>query len=219
MSQTTSALTDSSLLENRDYTVILARTATDPAHHPPGFAQLWDAAQSSVLKLVQHCEAFDPDGITLYVSCCGEEGVCQFQKYEQVTSANLTRIIQENYPPDAVNLKLAIDAALTDYFTRKAAGSAKTNGEMILVLLDGEPSDRLAIGRAIVEASQKIERDEELGIGFVQIGQDPMAQGFFRALDNNLKTAGAKFDIVHTQILETIQPDSLTSFLMSVLTD
>jgi hypothetical protein len=220
MSSTSTAMTRSTdLLQNRDYTVILARTSPDLPEPPAGCRDYWEPAQEAVLKLAHQCEALDPDGITLYVSCAeGETGSC-FHRYDGVTSANLVELIQANYPPRQVNLQTVLQSALDDYFDRKAAGSTKSNGEIMLVVLDGEPSDRLAVAKAIVHATQKIEWDEELGIGFVQIGQDMIARGFFEALDNHLQNTGAKFDIVHTKVLADIQPDSLTSFLLDVVQD
>ena len=86
---------------------------------------------------------------------------------------------------------------------------------MILVLLDGEPADRMAVAKDIKEATHRIDVDEELGIGFVQIGEDLLAQGFLTALDDHLKQVGAKFDIVNTILLDKIELHSLTEFLLN----
>jgi hypothetical protein len=67
--------------------------------------------------------------------------------------------------------------------------------------------------------THQLDTDEELGIGFVQIGEDMIARGYLTALDNHLEEAGAKFDIVDTKLLNAIKPDSLTEFLLGVLED
>jgi hypothetical protein len=212
-------LADSSLLQDRDYTIILARTATSYPAPPPAVSERWQAAQAAVLNLVQQCEALDPDGITLYVSCRGETADCQFRKYNHVTSENLIAAIEENYPPEEIDLQVVLPNALNNFLSRKAAQTTKANGETILVILDGEPQGRLGIARTIMQTSQQLDRDSELGIGFVQIGQDPIAQGFLQLLDDDLQAAGAKFDIVDTQAIATITPSSLTDFLLNVLND
>lgn len=210
---------NATLLQNRDYTLIIARTATDRVAQPPRYAERWAAARQAVFALARQCEALDPDGITMYVSCRSAIDSGLFKKHEHVTSATLTQVLEDGYPPQNLKLETILQLTLDDYFARKTAGTTKPNGEIILVILDGEPSDRMAVAKAIKAATHKIDSDEELGIGFVQIGEDPMAQGFLTALDDDLKQAGAKFDIVSTMLLDEIKPDCLMDFLLSTLAD
>lgn len=205
------------LLQNRDYTVIFAKTAVESEVPPPGYEQRWSDAQTSILNLLKACEAFDPDGITLYLACEAAEMDCDFKWYEHVTSGQLSEFLSTNIPPRVVNLKRVLRSALDDYFARKQKGRTKANGEIILVILDGEPQDRMAIAKDIVDATHQIDTNEELGIGLVQVGDDPIARGFFRVLDDYLNEAGAKFDIVTTEVLDTIPPDALTKFLTETL--
>ena len=205
------------LLQNRDYTIVVAKTAVSLLKAPPGHQQRWLAAHDAIVSLAQQCEVFDPDGITIYVSCRDEAEL--FKRYKQVLSSQVTAIFDAHYPPETLNLLDVLQSALNDYFTRKTAGQTKLNGEMILVLIDGEPPDRMAIAKLIIQTTEKLDRDHELGIGFLQIGDDFIARGFLNALDENLKSAGAKFDIVHTQTFIEVEPDSLTRFLLDVLND
>ncbi|HEY9906057.1 MAG TPA: hypothetical protein V6D18_00455 [Thermosynechococcaceae cyanobacterium] len=204
------------VLKDRDYTVIVAKTAVSAFRSPPGFEDRWNEARSAILALARQCEAFDPDGITVYVS--SSDLTPPFKHYGQVTSDHLSQVFDENYPPQALNLLDGLKTALDSYFDRKAAGQTKRNGEIIIVLIDGEPADRMAVAHAIVEATHKLDQPQELGIGFAQVGEDIIARGFLAALDENLRsTAGAKFDIVKTRVLETIEPETLTAFLLEIL--
>jgi hypothetical protein len=204
-----------SVLENRDYTIIVAKTLPSISHLPPGYAQRWDDAQGAILSLVERCESYDPDGITLYLSCKAQLG---FVSYKHVTSAQVLDIFSRHFPPTELNLLDGLTTALDDYFARKAAGITQPNGEIILVLIDGEPQQRMEIAKTIASATQKLERAEDLRIGFVQIGDDLIARGFLDALDNDLRsTAGAKFDIVTTQVLDAIPSNCLTEFLSNLV--
>ena len=205
------------LLQNRDYTIVVAKTATSLLKTPPGHDQRWLAAHDAILSLAQTCETFDPDGITVYMSCRDQADL--FKQYKQVLPSQVTAIFDAHYPPDTLNLLTVLQTALDDYFTRKAAAQTKLNGEMILVLIDGEPQDRMAIAKLLIRTTAKLDRDHELGIGFLQLGDDFIARGFLNALDENLKSAGAKFDIVHTQTFAEVSPDSLTKFLLDVIED
>ncbi|NJR48871.1 MAG: hypothetical protein HC780_04190 [Leptolyngbyaceae cyanobacterium CSU_1_3] len=205
------------LLQNRDYTIVVAKTRPTLPATPPGYEQRWLKAHDAIVALAQTCEALDPDGITLYLSC--RDASEQFKAYKQVKPEQLSDIFEAHYPPETVNLLDILKTVLDDYFARKAAQQTKPNGEMILVLIDGEPSDRMAISRLIVHTTDKLDRGSELGIGFIQLGDDLIARGFLAALDENLKSAGAKFDIVHTEVMEEMKTPSLTEFLLKVLGD
>lgn len=203
------------LLQNRDYTVIVAKTAPNPMMMPPGYEKRWSAAHSAIVALAQKCEEFDPDGVTIYISCKSRGG---FVEYRNTKSDQIQEIFAHHYPPSELDLLDGLQLALNDYFDRKSAGKTKANGAIMIVLIDGEPKDRMAIAQTIVKASQQVDRDEELGIGFAQIGDDLIAKGFLNALDNDLRTsAGARFDIVSTRSLAEIGTNSLTEFLLDVI--
>lgn len=205
------------LLENRDYTVIVAKTATHLRMAPPYFEERWADARIAITTLAKACEAFDPDGITVYISS-NSSAQGAFNEYKHVSSTQIDAIFAENYPPDELNLLDGLQTALNDYFIRKTAKQTKPNGAIVLVLIDGEPRDRMGIVRTIVRAAEQIDRDEELGIGFLQVGDDLIARGFLTSLDDDLQSfAKAKFDIVHTRLLDTIEPTSLTDFLSDII--
>lgn len=203
------------LLKDRDYTIIVAKIAPTQTPAPPGYEQRWAAARSEIIALAEQCEALDPDGITIYIPCRNQGG---FAQYRHVSSQQIQEIFNNHYPPNELSLLEGLQTALDDYFTRKAAGHTKANGEMILVLIDGEPKDRMAIVQTIVQATQRMEKDEELGIGFAQVGDDVIARGFLNSLDIDLHaSAGAKFDIVNTRVLKEVDSNCLTDFLLDVI--
>lgn len=204
------------LLKNRDYTVILAKSPSGNTAISPLPNNRWQAAFDSIIALTGKCSEFDPDGITVYITADA------IKKYEQVKAEQMTKIFQDfqtSIPPNTCNLSAVLQAALEDYFNRKAAGQTKENGEIMIIVTDEEPQERQAMVKAIVQATQKIDRNEELGIGLAQIGEHSMTEGFFKALDDDLETAGACFDIVDTKLLEKIEVNSLTQFLLDVIYD
>ncbi|GAB1544089.1 hypothetical protein NUACC21_67650 [Scytonema sp. NUACC21] len=170
-------------------------------------------AQESTLALARKCEQFDPDGITVYVFSG------KFKRYEDVTSAKVAQVFMENDPAGTTNLAGVLLHATENYFQRKAGGKTKLNGETILVITDGEPDDRKAVFEVIINASRKMERDEELAISIVQVGSDAQATKFLKALDDQLQSVGAKFDICDTITLEDLEDMSLTDVLMNAITD
>jgi hypothetical protein len=54
---------------------------------------------------------------------------------------------------------------------------------------------------------------------FVQIGSDREATRFLKALDDELQSAGAKFDIVDTVTVEDLEEMTLTEVLLNAIND
>ena len=201
------------MLENRDYTLIIDKSGSMTRKDQAGGKSRWQVMQESTLALASKCEEFDPDGITIYTFSG------RFRRYDNVTSEKVEQIFRENEPSGRTDLAGVLQDALNDYFQRKASGQTKTNGDTILVVTDGEPDDRKAVMRLIVEASRKMDKDEELAISFIQVGSDPDATKFLKVLDDDLQGAGAKFDIVDTITMDDMEDFTLTEVLMNAIVD
>jgi uncharacterized protein with von Willebrand factor type A (vWA) domain len=201
------------MLENRDYTLIIDKSGSMATPDQKGGKTRWVTAQESTFALASKCEQFDPDGITIYVFSG------KFKRYENVTSGKVAQIFRENDPSGTTDLASVLKHATDDYFQRKAANESKPNGETILVVTDGEPDDRKAVMRVIIEASRRMDRDEELAICFIQVGVDQQATRFLKVLDDELQGAGAKFDICDTVTMEDMEDISLSEVLLNAIND
>jgi uncharacterized protein with von Willebrand factor type A (vWA) domain len=201
------------MLENRDYTVIIDKSGSMSTPDQRGGRSRWEEAQEATMALARKCEQLDPDGITVYLFSG------KFWRYDNVTAAKVAQVFQENEPSGRTDLAGVLQDALDNYFQRKAAGKTQMNGETILVITDGEPDDRKAVMRVIIDASRKIDRDEELAISLIQVGNDPQARRFLKILDDDLQSAGAKFDIVDTLTIDEMENMSLSEVLLMAITD
>ncbi|PLZ95881.1 hypothetical protein CEN50_20850 [Fischerella thermalis CCMEE 5268] len=201
------------MVGDRDYTLIIDKSGSMSTPDQAGGRSRWEIAQESTLALARKCEQFDPDGITVYVFSG------RFKRYNDVTSAKVAQIFLENDPAGTTNLAGVLQDAINNYFQRKAAGKTKANGETILVITDGEPDDRKAVFEVIISATRQMERDEELGISIIQVGSDPQATKFLKALDDQMQSVGAKFDICDTITLDDMEDMSLADVLMNAVTD
>ena len=201
------------MLENRDYTLIIDKSGSMATPDQKGGRTRWVAAEESTFALASKCEQFDPDGITIYTFSG------RFKRYENVTSNKVKQVFQENDPSGTTDLASVLKHATDNYFQRKAAGETKPNGETILVVTDGEPDDRKAVMRVIIETSRRMDKDEELGISFIQVGTDPHATRFLKVLDDEMQSAGAKFDICDTITMEDMEDYSLSEVLLNAIID
>ncbi|NEP01436.1 MAG: VWA domain-containing protein [Symploca sp. SIO2E9] len=200
-------------MEDRDYTLIIDKSGSMSTQDQLGGKSRWDTVQESTLAVARKCEQLDPDGITVYVFSS------RFKRYDNVTSDKVSQVFQENDPMGRTDLAGVLKDATDDYLRRKTAGETKANGETILVVTDGEPDDRKAVMKVIIEASRQIDTDEELAISLIQVGKDALATRFLKALDDDLQGAGAKFDIVDTVTLEDMENMTLAEVLLNAVKD
>eukprot|EP00995_Heteronema_vittatum_P008318 NODE_3506_length_661_cov_227.114379_g2500_i0.p3 GENE.NODE_3506_length_661_cov_227.114379_g2500_i0~~NODE_3506_length_661_cov_227.114379_g2500_i0.p3 ORF type:complete len:124 (-),score=52.63 NODE_3506_length_661_cov_227.114379_g2500_i0:257-628(-) len=105
-----------------------------------------------------------------------------------------------NYPNGSTNLTAVLEEAFEEHF--HTFKKDKKIGTTILVITDGEPDDRGGVERSIVDAANRLKRDSDLSLSFIQIGDDPGAAQFLKYLDDNLR---CKFDIVDTLKNEELQ--------------
>lgn len=201
-----------SIVTNRDYTLIIDKSGSLTTDDGKGKTR-WEIAQESTIALAQKCDELDSDGITVYLFSG------RFKRYDNVNADKIREIYAQNEPMGKSDLKSVLQDALDNYFRRKAEGKAKKNGETIFIITDGIPDEPKEIIRLIITASQKIDRDEELGISFIQIGNDTKAKEYFKALDDLLQEAGAKFDIVDTITMDDLENMSLTDVLLNAVID
>lgn len=206
-------MAEGSIIEDRDYTLIIDKSGSMSTNDRPGGKTRWQSARDSTLALAKECEKIDSDGITVYLFSG------RFRRYDNVTSDKVDQIYQENDPMGRTDLYSVLSDALDNYFQRKAGGKTKANGETILVVTDGEPDDYKSVMRLIIDASRQVDRDDELGISLIQVGNDRKATQFLKALDDRLESAGAKFDIVDTVTIDDMEGLTLSEVLLNAITD
>jgi uncharacterized protein with von Willebrand factor type A (vWA) domain len=200
------------MLVQRDYTLIIDKSGSMYTADQAGGKSRWATIQESTIALAHKCESLDPDGITVYVFSG------RFKRFDKVTAAKVDQIFQENEPSGSTNLAGVLQDAVNQYLEKKAKGEA-TAGETIVVVTDGEPDDRRAVFEVIIKASQRLDKDEELAISFIQIGKDAQATRFLKALDDDLQGVGAKFDIVDVVTIDDMEDMTLTEVLMNAIAD
>nr|WP_290227021.1 VWA domain-containing protein [Trichocoleus desertorum] len=199
-------------MKDRDYTLIIDKSGSMSTPDQRGGRTRWTEVQESTLALARKCEQFDPDGITVYLFSS------RFKRYDNVTPAKVEQLFLENDPSGTTNLASVLHDATNSYLQRKQAKQTK-QGETILVITDGEPDDRRAVMEVIVNASRQLDRDEELAISFIQVGNDSQASKFLKALDDQMQGIGAKFDICDTITFDDMADMSLAEVLTNAIHD
>jgi hypothetical protein len=200
------------MIEGRDYTLILDKSGSMAQPDGRTGRSRWSVVQESTLALATKCEQLDPDGLTVYVF----NG--RFRRYDNVGSARVAQLFREHEPMGSTDLAAVLHDAFAQHFERKQRGQGY-KPETILVVTDGEPDDPRAVMKVIIDASRKIDRDEDLAVSFLQVGADPGATRFLKALDDDLGRAGARFDIVDTLTVTELEDRPLAEVLLDAVRD
>eukprot|EP00696_Hemimastix_kukwesjijk_P018473 gnl/Hemi2/7368_TR2509_c0_g1_i1.p1 gnl/Hemi2/7368_TR2509_c0_g1~~gnl/Hemi2/7368_TR2509_c0_g1_i1.p1 ORF type:complete len:303 (-),score=59.72 gnl/Hemi2/7368_TR2509_c0_g1_i1:88-996(-) len=175
---------------DRDYTLIVDKSGSMAG------GGRWNQAKDAVGFLAPHITKNDQDGVTVIFFSSKP-----FKKYVNVKEkTQVIQLFMNENPGGGTDLAGVLEQVLEFHFSQPPP----IKHETILVITDGEPNDKQAVMNVIVQYTNKMQKDEEISISFIQVGDDPLAGHFLRSLDNDLKSKGAKFDIVdklsHTEM-------------------
>jgi len=149
----------------------------------------------------------DPDGITLYFF----SGKGHLKKYENIkTSQHVTTCFEKEKPGGSTDLAGVLSAAFKEHFSKPGRQTT------ILVITDGEPDNKQTVVKEIVNAANRIQRDEDLSVSFIQVGNDNAAARFLKQLDDDIK---AKFDIVDTLPADVLKSISFEQLIQLSIND
>ncbi len=201
------------LLLERDYTLIIDKSENMSTSTPEAQTNLWSVVKETTIDIAKQCEQFDFDGLTLYLY--GDN----FERFKCLSKTQMREILDKTAPSGIAKLSEALQDAISKYFERRFLGLSKPNGETLIVITASEPVDAEKVQQTIIEASQQMTHDEELGISFIQVGTDAKAGKFLQKLDNDLQSMGAKFDICDTVVLEKMDRSLLAEVLLNAIVD
>lgn len=173
----------------------------------------WEYGQETGIALAKAAEPYDADGIT--VSVFNHTN----QTFESVRAQLVAAAFKKFSPGGTTNTADILEKRLNAYFDRKEKAKGKPGGWLskavpateppkpllLFVMTDGTPDDKNAVKKVIIAATKKMDKDEEIAIQFVQVGNDPGATAFLKELDDDLEKQGAKFDIVDTLPIDEVE--------------
>lgn len=198
-------------LSNYDFEILVDKSGSMGTEDCAGGKSRWQYAQETTEQLARECAKFDSDGITVVVFGSN------WKVYENTTPDKVSQVFTENSPMGSTNTGGTLEARLQAYFERKAAGNAKP--VIFAIVTDGAPDDQKWVEKAIIDATNKMGADEEIGMTFLQVGKDEGARKFLKHLDDELQGLGAKFDIVDTKSFEELENIGIMEALYEAIND
>lgn len=170
-------------LSEFDYVVVIDKSGSMAEPVKPGDSRSrYEAVQESALGFARDVGKLDSDGIDVVMF--SGSGIVS---HTGVTADTVKDVFAQYQPRGGTPLAEALTEAL------KLAGKSDKK-DFIVVFTDGEPDDKAAAAKVIIDAANRQETDDALTILFVQVGDDAGATKYLRSLDDDL--TGAKFDIV-----------------------
>lgn len=196
-------------LEKYDFILLVDKSGSMAEKDMSGGKTRWVAAEEATVAIARKCEEYDKDGIT--VIPFSES----FKEYNNVKGGGevVANIFKENEPSGGTETAKVLGHVFDKYFANPAKPI------IVLVVTDGRPNDEQAVADVIIKATKKMDKDEQIGVSFLQIGQDKRASEYLKTLDDGLQAKGAKFDIVDTKTFEEMGNMTITEVLIAALTD
>lgn len=219
-------------LDNLDVVFLLDKSGSMGEQYKNGMTR-WKAAEETVTALAKEMAAHDKDGITVVPFND------RFTIEDGVTPATVGDIFKKHAPGSGTMLAAPLQAVvdkflpapaqksggfLSSMFGSKtpaapAAGSALARKPVcVVVATDGAAGDEAEVVKTLVGATQRMQSDDELGILFLQVGNDHNAEAFLQRVDEQLKPRGAKFDVVARCKLEDVEDKSTLELLSLAFT-
>jgi Mg-chelatase subunit ChlD len=171
-----------------DYDFVIAIDASGSMGEPmPNGKTRWESVQETALSFARDIEKIDSDGIDIVIF-----GGANIDSHTGVTADKVKDVFATRSPRGGTPLAGALVECLN------LAGKSDKK-DFVIVFTDGVPDDKAAAANVIVNASNKLETDDELTFLFVQVGDDASATKYLQSLDDDL--TGAKFDIVDAKTM------------------
>ena len=200
-------------LHNRDYTLIVDKSGSMSIRDMPNGKTRWKAAEESTTAIANKVFEYDSeDGIDVWLFSN------TYQCYPNVGPEKVRQIFKENEPFGGTQMAEVLQKALDAYFEKRDSGRLKTNGEMILVITDGEPDNEKKVVEVLVNGAKRLRSDDNLAINFIQVGKDESAANFLNYLDEELtQQEGAPCDFVETVNMDKIEEVGFQQVLMNTV--
>jgi hypothetical protein len=183
-----------------------------PSPYSPGMAiSRWDWCREQTSYLARETSALSR-AITIVPFSS------RSQRYENARPSDIHGIFSMTSPGGGTNLAGALQEELEYYQQGKAAG-VRTRPLMIAVISDGVPSSKASVKRAIIDATRRMTRPDEIQITFLQVGTANSGNKFLAEVDHELMSEGATADIVSARDFRQVMYAGLPSALASSLSD
>lgn len=159
----------------------------------PGSLSRFQYTLETCKMFVREANKWDPDGISFYPFGA------KVQAFRDMQPDDIDKKIANLKFEGATMTHLAIKEAYKEHKDKK------NEQTFFMLFTDGEPSDPEAVKQAIIDITKDVKDEKEFRIAFLTVGnRSPGLDQYLIDLDDNLKSNGAKYDIVDVKRVEDV---------------
>jgi hypothetical protein len=177
----------------------------------PGALSRWDWCKEQVVSLSEATRSIFPTGFRLGLY----NNHCDISDNADVDS--IVKAFTSTKPDGGTYTADAITHELRDLRERKRHGGAKPM--VVIVVTDGAPNSPSALRDVLVNATNDMERADDLQVVFIQIGEDDQSTTLLEQLERHLTDAGARFPIAHNVPFEKVKETGLLRAITDALSN
>jgi len=198
-------------LHARDYTLIIDKStsmdSSDALNGPTRWKVAAELAEGVARKICQ----LDPDGIDIWLFSS------TYKFFPNQSAEKVKEIFKGEQPFGTTALAEVLQKALDNFFAKRDSGRLKLNGELIIVVTDGDADNKWEVKRVLVNGSNRLRPNDKLTVAFFPMGNDPALAKFMNELDTDLVREGASRDYVEVMKMSDIEQQGIQQVLMNTL--
>ncbi len=135
-----------------------------------------------------------------------------------VDEASVAKVFTKLKPHGGTYAARALNQELNGYFHNRKVNGANAKPLLIAMITDGSLSDLMSSRQALVNATKKMERSDEIAVVILKVGEDPKAPTTLDLLDNQLVSKyKAKYDIVEVKSFDELNDRGIGAVLAEVM--
>lgn len=198
------------LLASYNIELIIDRSDSMQRVDCPGGLSRWDWAGRQAAALAGALSPYVPQGLTITTFAHG------YDVYKHSNPQAVVSIFNQPNFELGTRLGEPLEERLDDYFQHHRPGDKPL---LIVVITDGVPIPKRyepeLVRTELVNATKEMTDPFELTVTFLQVGgNDLYGKAYLTDLDLNLLRYGARYDIVHTKLFNTLQQIGLAQALV-----
>jgi hypothetical protein len=182
-----------------------------PSEGAPGMISRWEWCRRQTKQLTEATREAIHEGFKLVVFSA------DFTEYNDVCPEAIESVFNNNTPSGSTHATRALNAQFEEYFARRNTLGDKTKPLLIVMITDGCPEYPLSVRTALLRASRRMNRADEITVAILKIGRDEEGDKFLEKLNEPVMTDGAKYRIVSTKSFAELEKSGLTGALLDTI--